>query len=282
MTTTLFSATTLLFAHAKTEASDTSQAGQLVFSPSYGWIIAIIAISCVGLGAYSWNWVDSHINRTTWLTNTPSTQGTSWLILGSDQREGEEAKEITGFRTDTILVLTKPSNGNSSLISIPRDSLVSVNGEKVKINSVVQFAGNKALTSIVENITGHRIDHVAEVRFGGLTNVVDAIDGIDLCYNRTVNDRFSGLNWTAGCHHADGKTALAFSRMRYADPESDFGRAARQRMVIAAIMMSAFSNNFQDLFKIVVKSFVTKLCKFYCCNSARGPTAPGLCVPSAS
>lgn len=202
-------------------------------------LIAIIAISCVGLGAYSWNWVDSHINRTTWLTNTPSTQGTSWLILGSDQREGEEAKEITGFRTDTILVLTKPSNGNSSLISIPRDSLVSVNGEKVKINSVAQFAGNKALTSIVEKITGHRIDHVAEVRFGGLTNVVDAIDGIDLCYNRTVNDRFSGLNWTAGCHHADGKTALAFSRMRYADPESDFGRAARQRMVIAAIMKKA-------------------------------------------
>ncbi|MFU0545554.1 hypothetical protein [Gardnerella swidsinskii] len=31
MTTTLFSATTLLFAHAKIEASDTSQAGQLVF-----------------------------------------------------------------------------------------------------------------------------------------------------------------------------------------------------------------------------------------------------------
>ena len=74
-------------------------------------LIAIIAISCVGLGAYSWNWVDSHINRTTWLTNTPSTQGTSWLILGSDQREGEEAKEITGFRTDTILCLlyTSPS-----------------------------------------------------------------------------------------------------------------------------------------------------------------------------
>ncbi len=44
MTTTLFSATALLFAHAKTEASDTSQAGQLVFSPSYGWIIAIFAI----------------------------------------------------------------------------------------------------------------------------------------------------------------------------------------------------------------------------------------------
>ncbi|PMC44778.1 transcriptional regulator [Bifidobacteriaceae bacterium WP021] len=202
-----------------------------------------MAIGVTGFGVYSWNWVDSRINRTTWLTSTPSTQGKAWLILGSDQREGEEAKEITGFRTDTILVLTKPSNGHSSLISIPRDSLVSLNGEQVKINSVAQAAGNKALTAAIEKITGHRIDHVAEIRFGGLTNVVNAIDGIDLCYNRTVSDKFSGLNWTSGCHHVDGNTALAFSRMRYADPESDFGRAARQRMVIAAIMKKALDHN---------------------------------------
>lgn len=204
-------------------------------------IVVGLLIACAGFGVYSWHWVDSHMNRTSWLTNTQKTQGTSWLILGSDQREGEEAKEITGFRTDTILVLTKPSNGHSSLISIPRDSLVSLNGERVKINSVAQTAGNKALTSAVENITGHSIDHVAEVRFEGLTNVVNALDGIDLCYNRTVSDTFSGLNWTAGCHHVDGTTALAFSRMRYADPESDFGRAARQRMVIAAIMKKALA-----------------------------------------
>ncbi|KXA21476.1 cell envelope-like function transcriptional attenuator common domain protein [Gardnerella vaginalis] len=206
-------------------------------------LLTILVITCMGLGVYSWHWVDSRMNRTSWLTNTPSTQGTAWLILGSDQREGEEAKEITGFRTDTILVLTKPSNGHSSLISIPRDSLISFNGEHMKINSVAQFAGNKALTSVVESITGHRIDHVAEIRFNGLTNVVNALDGIDLCYNRTVSDRFSGLHWTSGCHHVDGATALAFSRMRYADPQSDFGRAARQRMVIAAIMKKALARD---------------------------------------
>ncbi|RFT28175.1 transcriptional regulator, partial [Gardnerella vaginalis] len=81
-------------------------------------------------GALSWNWVDSQIKREPWLTNTEDTQETTWLILGSDQREGEEAKEITGFRTDTILVLTKPVSGHSSLISIPRDSLVSINGQQ--------------------------------------------------------------------------------------------------------------------------------------------------------
>ncbi|MDD6584943.1 MAG: LCP family protein, partial [Bacteroidales bacterium] len=42
--------------------------------------------------------------------------------------------------------------------------------------------------------------------------------------------------WQAGCHTADGTTALAFARMRYSDPQGDIGRAERQRQVISAIM----------------------------------------------
>lgn len=223
--------------------------------------IALIVAAIVGNNTY--HWVDSRIQKTHWLTNTNDTPEKTWLILGSDQREGEEAKEITGFRMDSILVLTKPANGHSSLISIPRDSLVSVNNNKMKINTVAQFFGKPALTKVIENITGHHIDHVAEIRFGGLTHVVDSIGGIELCYNRTVKDRFSGLNWKAGCHHANGNTALAFSRMRYEDPESDFGRAKRQRMVISAIIKKATSKdtltNFDKVKKLTetgLKSFV--------------------------
>ena len=210
----------------------------------YLTLLLVTLLIIVGVcGALSWNWVDSQIKREPWLTNTEDTQETTWLILGSDQREGEEAKEITGFRTDTILVLTKPVSGHSSLISIPRDSLVSINGQQMKINTVAQDIGKRALTKTVEKITGHKIDHVAEIKFEGLTKVVNSLGGIDLCYNRTVNDAYSGLNWTAGCHSVDGTVALAFSRMRYADPQSDFGRAARQRMVISAIMKKALSSS---------------------------------------
>ncbi|MFU0558496.1 LCP family protein [Gardnerella vaginalis] len=205
--------------------------------------LVIILILAGAIGVLSWNWVDSQIKRSNWLTDTPDTQETTWLILGSDQREGEEAKEITGFRTDTILVLTKPVNGHSSLISIPRDSLVSINGQQMKINTVAQDLGNRTLTKTVEKITGHKIDHVAEIKFAGLRNVVNSLGTIDLCYDRTVSDAYSGLNWTAGCHSVDGNVALAFSRMRYADPQSDFGRAARQRMVISAIMKKALSSS---------------------------------------
>ena len=44
---------------------------------------------------------------------------------------------------------------------------------------------------------------------------------------------------SAGCHVADGHTALAFSRMRYSDPKGDIGRAERQRQVIGAIASEA-------------------------------------------
>lgn len=211
------------------------------FAAIFFSIVAVFLVIAMCLGFMAWQWVDSRMQKEPWLTNSIDTPAETWLILGSDQRKGEEAKTITGFRTDTILVLTKPTNGHSSLISIPRDSLVTVNNQQMKINAVAQVCGKQCLTQAVENITGQRIDHVAELRFDGLKNVVNALGGITLCYDRTVRDQFSGLNWTAGCHEANGDVALAFARMRYADPQSDFGRTARQRMVIGAIMKKATS-----------------------------------------
>jgi LCP family protein required for cell wall assembly len=191
----------------------------------------------------AWRWVDNRINTSEWLTGKTNTTGESWLILGSDERDGTTGADDTveGARTDTILVLTKPKSGNSSLISIPRDSLVEVDGQYMKINAVSTISGQKALVGQVESITGQTIDHVAKIQFGGLKDIVDALGGVELCYDDTVSDANSGLNWQAGCHTANGDTALAFSRMRYSDPEGDFGRAARQRQVIGAIMKKALS-----------------------------------------
>ena len=212
-----------------------------------GHVILIIFLALaltLGLGVFSaWNWVNGQLNKQTWLTSKTDTAGESWLILGSDEREGTigDAGDVTGFRTDTILVLTKPKTGPSSLVSIPRDSLVEIDGSYMKINAVAQLYSRSQLVNEVEDITGQKINHVAMVRFGGLVKVVDALGGVDLCYDQDVSDPYSGLNWTAGCHTVDGNTALAFSRMRYADAQGDFGRAARQRQVINAIVKKSAS-----------------------------------------
>lgn len=205
-------------------------------------LVAALILSVFG----AWQWVDSKLNRSDWLTDTPNTPASTWLILGSDERDGSTdyggVDNISGFRTDTILVLIKPKSGPSSLVSIPRDSLMNVDNQYMKINAVALIAGKKALVSNVEQIAGQKIDHVAQIKFGGLQNVVNALGGIELCYDEDVQDSYSGLNWKAGCHTADGSTALSFSRMRYADARGDFGRNERQRQVISAIVKKASSS----------------------------------------
>ena len=204
-------------------------------------LLAAMVIAVFG----AWNWVDNRLDKTDWLTSSADTPASTWLLLGSDERDGSTQyggeDDIEGFRTDTILVLTKPKSGPSSLISIPRDSLMEVDGQYMKINAVAQLAGKKALVGQIEELTGQRIDHVAQIKFGGLQQIVDALGGIELCYDQDVQDPYSGLNWQAGCHTADGTTALAFARMRYADVQGDFGRNERQRQVISAIVTKATS-----------------------------------------
>lgn len=206
-------------------------------------IVLAALLLALALGLFgAWNWVDGRLTKQPWLTGAADTPASTWLILGSDERaDGQGDDEITGSRTDTILVLTKPRSGNSSLISIPRDSLVTVDDMSMKINAVAELYDNQTLVATVESITGQKIDHVAQIKFDGLKNVVDALGGIELCYDSDVSDPYSGLEWQAGCHVADGTTALAFSRMRYADALGDFGRGERQRQVIGAIMRKGLS-----------------------------------------
>ena len=72
--------------------------------------VLLVLIMALGLSVFSaWNWVDGQLNKKSWLTSKADTAGESWLILGSDERDGTtgDTGEVTGFRTDTILVLTK-------------------------------------------------------------------------------------------------------------------------------------------------------------------------------
>ncbi|NMM98259.1 LCP family protein [Bifidobacterium olomucense] len=207
--------------------------------------IAVLLAALVLSVFSAWNWVNGRLTKTDWLTDAADTPAQTWLILGSDERDGSTqyggVEDISGFRTDTILVLIKPKSGPSSLISIPRDSLINIDDQYMKINAVAQLVSKQSLVSTVEQISGQKIDHVAQVKFGGLQNVVDALGGVELCYDQDVQDAYSGLDWKAGCHTANGATALSFSRMRYADVQGDFGRNARQRQVISAIVKKASS-----------------------------------------
>lgn len=185
----------------------------------------------------------------------PNTAGTNWLLIGSDSREGltpeEEQQLHTGQdegaqRTDTIMIVHIGSGG-TTLVSLPRDSYVSIPEHissdgtsygvtKNKINAAFQEGGAPLLVSTVELNTGLHIDHYMEIGFKGVRDLTNAVGGVDICVPQDYDDEKSNLHVKAGCQKMDGVVALAYVRMRYADPKSDFGRIERQQQYLGAVM----------------------------------------------
>ncbi|MGA0003498.1 MAG: LCP family protein [Candidatus Nanopelagicales bacterium] len=184
------------------------------------------------------------------------TAGTNWLLVGSDSREGltkAERKELrTGKdegaqRTDTLMIIHIDDNGQPTLVSLPRDSYVtipahigldglSIEDRRNKINTAYGQGGAPLLVETVERNTGLKIDHYMEIGFKGIRDITDAVGGVNMCVPADVTDENSGLNLLAGCQELDGKNALAYVRMRYADPKGDLGRIERQQQFLSSVM----------------------------------------------
>ena len=181
-----------------------------------------------------------------------SQPGATYLLVGSDSRKGLTKKEqrelATGKdsggrgRTDTILMLHTGS-GPSLLLSIPRDSLVPIEGYgTTKINAAYAFGGPKLLVQTIEQNTGVEIDDYVEIGFGGLVKVVDALGGVEIYPKTRIKDKDSGLDVKKGCQNADGPPALAYSRgaalLRH---RQDIQRVQSQREVLGGIAKKAKS-----------------------------------------
>ncbi|WP_341856007.1 LCP family protein [Brachybacterium sp. GPGPB12] len=203
-----------------------------------------LLVIVLGWGAGLTLWANSRIEHVDALSEAENTPGTTYLIAGSDKRDGEavNADGTEGARTDTIMLLHKARGGKSYLISLPRDTLVDIPGYGgYKLNAAYSFGGAPLLVETVEEFTGLTIDHYVEIGFDGVSQVVDAVGHVNLCIDQDVDDEKSGLKMTEGRHDVGGEQALAFVRARYFDPTADIGRQARQRQFVSALMDRATS-----------------------------------------
>jgi LCP family protein required for cell wall assembly len=210
-------------------------------------LLVVLALVLLGVGGF----LDTRLTRTAALTDypgRPDSSGTNWLIVGSDSRADltEQQEQLlatgnaSGARTDTIMLLHTGSAG-TTLVSLPRDSLVAIPGKgRNKLNAAFSFGGPKLLTQTVEQATGLRIDHYAEIGFDGFVKVVDAVGGVDMCIPEAMKDPKAGLNVKAGCQSLDGQTALGYVRSR-ATPRADLDRVEHQRQFLSALMKKVVS-----------------------------------------
>jgi LCP family protein required for cell wall assembly len=215
------------------------------------WVLgAFLALLLLVVGCYFY--LDSRLHRVDAFGDYPgrpaASAGTNWLIVGSDSRQGlsnEQKKQYAtgdaaGGRTDTMMLLHTGSGG-TTLVSLPRDSYVPIPGHgHNKLNAAFAYGGPKLLIQTVEMATGLRINHYAEIGFGGFVGMVDAVGGVNMCITQKMKDPKAGLNLKPGCQQLNGGQALGYVRTR-AFASADLQRVQDQRKFLAALVHKATS-----------------------------------------
>lgn len=169
------------------------------------------------------------------LTGTKTYDGPfNMLLLGSDARSDDPDM---GARTDTVmLVRIDPTVNTVSILSIPRDTMITIDGVgTAKFNAAYTYGGVAGTISAVKDLTGADIDHYAEINFEGLVDMVDAVGGVDVYVDELVDDEDAGdVIIEPGEQHLDGEAALTLARSRaYAD--GDYTRTYNQRKIIMGL-----------------------------------------------
>ena len=109
------------------------------------------------------------------------------MLIGSDKREGDDEG---GARSDTnIVVRVDPTSNQATLVSIPRDTMIDIDGYGTnKFNAAYNYGGAAATIREATQLTGVSISHYAEVNFEELVSLVDAVGGVDVMVDERIDD----------------------------------------------------------------------------------------------
>lgn len=191
-----------------------------------------------------------------------STGAQNLLLIGSDSREGANAKGtqskganfITGQRADTVILIHLYGKSEKvELVSFPRDSWVEIpaytnpktgnrrDAHFGRLNSAFSLGGPSLLIATIEQASGVRVDHFLQLDFTGFKEMVNKLGGVDICLTRPAKEPKSRIDLAAGRHHIDGDVALAFVRQRYRLPNADIDRIARQQQLMGSLANKVLS-----------------------------------------
>ncbi len=141
----------------------------------------------------------------------------AYLLIGSDERSEKIAEtrgNIQGKRADVIILgLVNQATDEITLLSFPRDLLIrnTCTDEIERINAAYakNNCGNRAenLAAAIYSISGIKIDHFASFDFEGFEEIVDSVDGIEICVDVTQREGYS-FELQEGCQVVTGLTTL--------------------------------------------------------------------------
>lgn len=223
---------------------------------------ALLAVLTVGAVTYAYSTLNGNIEQGEAINHQVSkdeeaagpTGPLNILVLGSDSRDGE-GNDIDGLadmgeRADTTILLHVSADRSDVYgVSLPRDAIVDrpdcmdadgemVEGaEQVMFNTAFAEGGAQCAVQTVEALTGIYIDHFVVVDFNGFKDMVEAVNGVEVCIPQEVNDTEHDIYLPAGVQTLTGQDALNYVRERtILSVTGDIGRMRRQQAFIASMI----------------------------------------------
>ena len=183
------------------------------------------------------------------------------LLMGVDTGSQNRKETWEGNSDTMILVTVNPKTKKTTMTSLERDLLTEVDGlGQVKLNAAYAKGGAELAISTIQDMMNIHVDRYILINMKGLVDLVDAVGGI------TVNNTFdfpisieeNEPEYTAkvepGVQSVNGDQALVYARMRYQDPEGDYGRQKRQREVIKKVVEKVLSLNSISHYQAILKA----------------------------
>ncbi len=233
-----------------------------------GVLVLVVIVAGIGVVGYGWYQFNQINKEKLSLSQAGANEPQNILVVGSDSRDVVDKSDPNykafkggseptgGQRSDTIMVVRVDSKAHTvDMVSFPRDLWVPIagTGDSQRINTAYSLDnGHQRLIDTIQQDFGIPINHYVDVNFSSFQDVVNAIGGLSLYFDKPMRDTNSGLSVkTAGCVNLDGENALAFARSRHLqyyekgrwhdDPTADLGRISRQQYFMRRLIDRAAS-----------------------------------------
>lgn len=185
------------------------------------------------------------------------------LLLGVDRRN-----EDWHGNSDAIILATVNHDAKKIfLTSFMRDLYAEIPGYGVmKLNTAHAIGGGPLIVETLENTYGVAIDNYARVDFNAMTDIIDALGGVDITMsdeeaksaNKSIKEmcKLQGKKYkknklkSGGDLHLNGIQAVAYSRIRKVG-NSDYERTQRQRKVLTEMFKKAKSLKFREISRLL-------------------------------
>jgi LCP family protein required for cell wall assembly len=173
-----------------------------------------------------------------------------FAIFGTDERANEKS------RSDVIIILKyKPKENKVIVVSVPRDSKISISGRGLsKINAASAYGGSRLQVDVLENLFKVSNIKYIHINFEGFKRVVDSLGGIEINAEKDFKRSWGEKDIYAkkGKNILMGDDLLTYVRFRH-DSEGDFGRIKRQQEVLLSFYSSVTKpDNISNIPKIAM------------------------------